>query len=85
MWRVEDGEVDWYVHRGGNYERLPLGEDGIYRSEIFPGLWLDSAAMVREDLSHVLAVLQEGLNSGKHRRFVETCEVVSLERTAQAG
>jgi hypothetical protein len=70
LWRVEDGAIDWFVLRGGRYEQLPIGADGIIRSEVFPGLWLDPAALLAEDLPRVLAVLQAGLASPEHAAFV---------------
>jgi Uma2 family endonuclease len=70
VWRVLERAVDWFVLRAGQYERLPPDADGILRSRIFPGLWLDPAALVRTDLAAVLAVLQQGLASPEHAAFV---------------
>lgn len=70
VWRVNDQAVDWFVLRNGQYERLSPSPDGILRSEIFPGLWLDAAALVRSDLKTVLAILQQGLQSQQHAAFV---------------
>jgi Uma2 family endonuclease len=70
VWRVLDGEVDWFILRGGQYERLAPGADGILRSEIFPGLWLDATALVNDDLARVLAVIQQGVASPEHADFV---------------
>jgi hypothetical protein len=39
------------------------------RSTVFPGLWLDTAALLRGDLSTVLAVVQRGLSSSEHAEF----------------
>ena len=36
--------ISWFIRRGDRFEGLRPGEDGLYRSEIFPGLWLDPAA-----------------------------------------
>ena len=70
VWRVTDGEIDWFVLRSNGFVRLPVGEDKIMRSEVFPGLWLDVPAMVRSDLATVLEVLQRGLASADHTDFV---------------
>ena len=70
VWRVPDGEVDWWVRRGGQYVRLTPDASGVYRSEVFPGLWLDAAALVRRDLARVLTVLQQGLAAAEHAAFV---------------
>jgi len=69
VWRVLDQEVDWFVLRSGQYERLPLDAEGLYRSEVFPGLWLDPAALLRGDLATALAVVQHGLASPEHAAF----------------
>ncbi len=70
VWRVLDEAIDWFVLRQGEYERLAPGDDGILRSEVFAGLWLDSAALVRHDLVTVLATVQQGLASPEHAAFV---------------
>jgi Uma2 family endonuclease len=69
VWRVQDREVDWFVLQDGLYERLVASADGILRSRVFPGLWLDPAALLRGDMAGVLAVLQQGLNSPEHADF----------------
>lgn len=70
VWRVEDQAIDWFALREGQFEPLPLGADGLYRSEVLPGLWLDPAALMRADPARVLAVLQQGLASPEHAAFV---------------
>jgi hypothetical protein len=70
LWRVPHGEIDWFVRRGEEYERLAAGDDGVLRSEVFPGLWLDAAALVRGDLATVSRVAQQGLASPEHAAFV---------------
>jgi len=47
-----------------------MDSDGVYRSEVFFGLWLDAAALVRGDVLGMLAVLQRGLASPEHAEFV---------------
>ena len=70
VWRVLDQEIDWFVLRAGQYERMSLDTEGLCRSEVFPGLWLDPAALLRGDLATVLAVVQRGLASPEHAAFV---------------
>lgn len=78
VWRVLDREVDWFVLRGGQYDRLTLADDGFVHSEVFPGLWLDAAALVRGDMITVLAVLQQGLASPEHAAFVARLNSTAL-------
>ncbi len=70
VWRVLDQALDWFVLRQNEYERLSLHASGVYRSEVFPGLWLDAAALARFDLASVHQVLQQGLASPEHQAFV---------------
>lgn len=71
IWRVEDAAIDWFVLQSGVYEKLPLTPAGRYESRVFPGLWLDPAALLRGDLQRVFAVLQEGIATAEHAAFVE--------------
>ncbi|NEP03462.1 MAG: Uma2 family endonuclease [Okeania sp. SIO4D6] len=70
VWRVYDGEFDWFRLRPGKYIKLQPNEKGIICSEYFPGLWLDQAALIAGDLAQVLAILQQGLNSSEHQNFI---------------
>jgi Uma2 family endonuclease len=63
-------KVFWFIRRRGKFKELALGADGIYRSETFPGLWLDPAALLRRDSKRLLAVLRQGLASAEHAEFV---------------
>jgi Uma2 family endonuclease len=69
VWRVLDRHVDWFVLHHGQYELMSLPADGILRSTVFPGLWLDPAALLAGDLAKVLAVVQQGLQSAEHAEF----------------
>jgi Uma2 family endonuclease len=69
-WRVEDGSIEWFVLREGRFDPLRPSEDGIYRSEVFPGLWLDSSALIKGDMEAVVRVVQQGLASPEHAEFV---------------
>ncbi|HEX4132142.1 MAG TPA: Uma2 family endonuclease [Pirellulales bacterium] len=52
VWRVLDREIDWYQLEAGRFQPLVSGDDGIVRSRVFPGLWLDRAAMPRWQCGH---------------------------------
>lgn len=68
VWRVEDVAFDWFVLRDGRYHALRR-RDGLFKSKVFPGLWLDPHALLTGDLARVLAVALEGVASPEHRRF----------------
>lgn len=68
--RLRQREVDWFALTHGRFERRAPGEDGLYRSDVFPGLWLSPQALVEERSADVLAVLQQGLATAEHADFV---------------
>ena len=74
VWRVRDRQVDWFVNREGRFERLAPSADGILRSTVFPGLWLDPAALVQGEKATVKAILEQGLSSPEHAEFVARLE-----------
>ena len=76
VWRVLDGQFDWFVLRGGAYERLAADAHGVVRSERFPGLWLNTEALLRGDLAATLRTLDEGLATAEHAAFVTRLNAV---------
>jgi Uma2 family endonuclease len=74
VWRVRDSQVDWFVNRDGLFERLTPLADGILRSIVFPGLWLDPAALVEGQKATVKRILEQGLSSPEHADFVARLE-----------
>lgn len=70
VWRVEDERIDWFVLDGAKFDPLPLDADGLLKSRVLPGLWLDPTALIRHDVTAVLAALTRGLASPEHAAFV---------------
>ena len=71
IWRVLDSDFDWFSLNAGEYIKLEPDSNGIIYSQIFPGLWLDKAALLAGNLAKVLEVLQQGLASQAHQDFVQ--------------
>ena len=65
---LEPDAVFWYVLRNGRFIELTPGSDAIYRSEIFPGLWLDANALVAGDTRRLRGVLDLGCATNEHSR-----------------
>jgi Uma2 family endonuclease len=80
VWRVFDEAIDWFVLRGDKYERLPVSDDGIYRSETLPGLWLDAPALLHGDMERVSHVAQQGIVDAIHADFVRTPQEKAAQR-----
>lgn len=72
VWRVLDAHIDWWILRNDRYVPLAPDENGIIRSQTFPGLWLDVPALLRSDSTRVLEALQQGLASAEHTNFTAT-------------
>ncbi len=85
VWRVVDGIIDWFISRQGQFEPLPPSAEGIYQSEVFPGLWLDDGALLRGDMVRVLAVLQQGIATAEHEGLVKKLQEAkaALKRRAK--
>jgi hypothetical protein len=81
VWRVYDRVIDWFVRGDQEYDRLVL-QNGIFKSRVFPGLWLAAEAMIAGDMAKVLAVLQQGLESPDHKAF---CDELQKRRQALAS
>lgn len=68
-WITGESRLVWWELREGEYQELTPAADGLLKSRVFPGLWLDTAALLRGDLKAVLASLRRGLESVEHAAF----------------
>ena len=71
VWRTLDQQIDYFILREGEYKALPIAADGSLHSEIFPGLWIDSPALLAGDLAKALVTVQQGAASPEHAAFIE--------------
>jgi Uma2 family endonuclease len=69
-WNTEDNQIIWWQLSEGDYPEIPRSPDGLIRSPIFPGLWLDPEALLRGDMKAVLTTLRRGLQSPEHAAFI---------------
>jgi Uma2 family endonuclease len=67
---IDPDEVFWYTLQNGRLFRVVPDPDGIYRSTTFPGLWLNPAALIANDVSAMVATLDRGLATVEHAAFV---------------
>lgn len=76
VWRVDDEAIDYFLLREGQFvAQQPL--DGVCKSECFPGLWLDVAAMLRGDLQAVFAAVDRGIAGSDHVAFAKRVKPAS--------
>ena len=71
VWRVYESQIDWFGLREGEYIQLEPNTEDLICSQVFPGLWLDKAALLAGNLARVLEVLQQGLSTKEHQAFVQ--------------
>jgi Uma2 family endonuclease len=69
VWRVNDRAIDWFIKEGDLYKPLLPDPDGITRSQTFPGLWLDTSAILTNNLPKVLTTLAQGMNTEAYQEF----------------
>jgi Uma2 family endonuclease len=75
--------VFWFILRAGEFATLKPGSDGIIRSRIFPGLWLDPEALLGRDRKSLLAALAQGLATPEHQAFV--AKLAAAHRARKRG
>ena len=71
VWRTLEHQIDWFGLQADEYVTQQPDEKGIIRSRVFPGLWLVVSALLSGEMTTVLSVLQQGLNSIEHQEFVQ--------------
>ena len=66
---LNPGQVIWRQLVRGRYKEIPPEEDGLLHSRLFPGLWLDPAA-VWDSQRSLRAAVEQGMRSPEHAVFV---------------
>ena len=67
---LDPDRIHWFIRRGDHFEDLPPDPDGIYRSAVFPGLWLDAEALFARDWDSLYRAVRRGVRTRKHAEFV---------------
>ncbi|MFQ3614417.1 MAG: Uma2 family endonuclease [Cyanobacteriota bacterium] len=80
VWRTLEGALDWFTWQDGVYRSLEPDENGILKCATFPGLWLDRQALLGQQMTQVLQVLQQGIQSPEHAEFVR-----KMQQAIQVG
>jgi hypothetical protein len=69
---VETKEIQWRTLRAGHYVHMQPDAQGVFRSGVFPGLWVSETAFRAGDIPGLLAVLEEGLQSLEFRNYIQS-------------
>jgi hypothetical protein len=67
---VDPDEIFWFRQEQGTLVQQSIGEDGLYRSTVFPGLWLDPQALIQGDRRRLRAIIDLGCATPEHAAFV---------------
>jgi Uma2 family endonuclease len=70
-WITSEEKIVWWELKEGEYEAIAPDADGLLRSRVFPGLWLDASAIICGDMKAVFAAVRKGLDSPEHQRFLQ--------------
>jgi len=70
VWQVYDQKLDWFSLQNGQYVNLVPDQEGVIRSQVFPGLNLPVEALLSGNLQQVLDEVQKGIQGEEHKAFV---------------
>jgi Uma2 family endonuclease len=70
VWQTFENRLSWFRLQSEEYVLIEPDETGVIRSSVFPGLWLDVAALTESRMFDVLNVLQAGIADPEHQAFV---------------
>jgi Uma2 family endonuclease len=82
---VRSKQIFWFRLVEEKFCEHPVDSDGVHRSVVFPGLWLDAQALFREDRVRVREVAAEGLRSQAHADFVALLAKAVASRSSGCG
>jgi len=71
-WIVREQRLVWWELKQGEYQEMNSDVNGLLKSGVFPGLWLDTKALLGGDMKAVLATLRRGLQRPEHQAFLGT-------------
>jgi Uma2 family endonuclease len=63
--------VRWFVLQDSTYREVAADASGLFKSTVFPGLWLDAPALLQYDGRQIMDTLQRGIETPEHAAFVQ--------------
>ncbi len=85
VWRTEERAVEWFELIEGKYGAMQADESSRLRSKVFPGLWLEVAALLAGDLPKVFAAVEAGTATDEHKAFVTRLNEMAVRQAAANG
>lgn len=71
VWQTFENQLSWFRLQDEQYVLVEPNAEGIIQSQVFPGLWLEVAALLKGEMVTVLNMIQAGLQSPEHQAFVQ--------------
>jgi hypothetical protein len=69
----------WFNFKTGR--RIRPDPQGIYRSIVFPGLWIDWPAVLARKSARIARIVRQGLKSPEHAAFVKRLQTPFRRRS----
>jgi Uma2 family endonuclease len=66
---IDPDQIYWFGQEDGALKKRRLDDDGLYRSVVFPGLWLDPVALVEGNTRRLRAIIELGCATAEHAEF----------------
>ncbi|MDA1275282.1 MAG: Uma2 family endonuclease [Verrucomicrobia bacterium] len=73
-WITVENRFIWWRLVEGQYHEIAPDTDGLLKSGVFPGLWLDTGALLRGAMKETLAALRRGLDTPEHGAFIAAAD-----------
>jgi Uma2 family endonuclease len=75
---VEEQELHWFDF--ASRRTLTPSRQGLFRSRVFPGLWIDGPALLAHDSARLVQAIQQGLASRAHAAFVKRLQAARRKK-----
>ncbi len=72
VWVVHERRFVWFALESTGYVELAQPRNGIIKSRVFPGLWLDTKGMLANNWPKFLATAKSGMESPEYIEFAKT-------------
>lgn len=69
VWVIHERKFVWFVLGGKAYVEQECSRAGVIKSQVFPGLWLDTKGMLADNWPQVLTTLKQGMESPAYLEF----------------
>jgi Uma2 family endonuclease len=80
VWQTFENRFSWFRLQAEEFVVIEPDADGMIRSSVFPGLWLNVPALLEGRMTEVLNGLQTGIADPTHQAFVQLlAERVALQ------